>query len=158
MPYSKAKVYNGGSHYIAIPHTERQYRKRVKPKEDIILVPDDTPFVTEINTPAEVEKVGPPAEQADETTVEREVGQTPKEKKVRQTTKKKLFDELYKEHYGEKSKTRKKILIRELAPYFKNVSEAKLYVESNLRRKKRNLIARRGCGQKAGRKNTSDQS
>ena len=28
MPYSKAKVYSDGSHYIAIPHTERPYRKR----------------------------------------------------------------------------------------------------------------------------------
>ena len=28
MPYSKAKVYSNGSHYIAIPHTGRPYRKR----------------------------------------------------------------------------------------------------------------------------------
>ena len=38
MPYSKAKVYRDGSHYIAIPHTERPYRKCVKPKEDVILL------------------------------------------------------------------------------------------------------------------------
>ena len=146
MPYSKAKVYSDGSHYIAIPHTERPYKVRVKPKEDVILVPDETEKAVEPETDGmqnAEKKVIPPAEGADETTVEREVEQTPKEKKVRQTTKKKLFDELYKKHYGEKSKTRKKILIRELAPYFKNVLEAKLYVESNLRRKKRNLIARR---------------
>ena len=99
MPYSKAKVYSDGSHYIAIPHTERPYRKRVKPKEDIILVPDETEKAVEAETDGmqnAEKKVIPPAEGADETTVEREVGQTPKEKKVRQTTNKKLFDELYK--------------------------------------------------------------
>ena len=36
MTYAKAKVYSEGSHYVAIPHTERPYRKRVKPKEDVI--------------------------------------------------------------------------------------------------------------------------
>ena len=128
MPYSKAKVYNDGSHYIAIPHTERQYRKRVKPKEDVIFVPDETEKAVEPETDGmqnTEEKIDPPAERADETAKQAIIDQ-PKEKKIRQTTKKKLFDELYKKHYGEKSKTRKKILIRELAPYFKNVSEAKL--------------------------------
>ena len=32
MSYSKAKVYSDGSHYIAIPHTERPYTVRIKPK------------------------------------------------------------------------------------------------------------------------------
>ena len=38
MPYSKAKVYSDGSHYIAIPHTERPYKVRIKLKEDVILL------------------------------------------------------------------------------------------------------------------------
>ena len=38
MSYEEAKVYFDGSHYIAIPHTERPKKKRLKPVEDIIEV------------------------------------------------------------------------------------------------------------------------
>lgn len=34
MPYPECKVYSGGSHYIAIPHTEKRYRPRPKKQEE----------------------------------------------------------------------------------------------------------------------------
>lgn len=40
MPYPECKVYSDGSHYIAIPHTEKRYRPRPKKKEEIIVVKD----------------------------------------------------------------------------------------------------------------------
>lgn len=41
MPYGETKVYFDGSHYIAIPHTEKPYRKRPKRVEKEITVADD---------------------------------------------------------------------------------------------------------------------
>lgn len=38
MSYGETKVYFDGSHYIAIPHTERPTKKRPKPIEEIITV------------------------------------------------------------------------------------------------------------------------
>ena len=38
MAYKRAKVYTDGSHYIAIPHTERRTKYRPKPKEEEITV------------------------------------------------------------------------------------------------------------------------
>ena len=43
MPYQKCKIYNDGSHFIAIPHTTRPaVPKRYHP-EKVIEVVDDTP-------------------------------------------------------------------------------------------------------------------
>lgn len=42
MPYQKCKIYNDGSHFIAIPHTTRPAApKRYRP-EEVIEVVDDT--------------------------------------------------------------------------------------------------------------------
>ena len=38
MPYGEAKVYFDGSHYIAIPHTERPTKPRKKPIEEEITI------------------------------------------------------------------------------------------------------------------------
>ena len=36
--YPECKVYSDGSHYIAIPHTEKPYKPRPKKKEEVITV------------------------------------------------------------------------------------------------------------------------
>ena len=41
MPYGETKVYFDGSHYIAIPHTERPYKRRPKKAEEEITVTQD---------------------------------------------------------------------------------------------------------------------
>ena len=38
MPFGETKVYFDGSHYIAIPHTERKTKKRPKRPEELITV------------------------------------------------------------------------------------------------------------------------
>lgn len=50
MPYQKCKIYNDGSHFIAIPHTTRPaVPKRYHP-EEVIEVIDDMPqyFISDI--------------------------------------------------------------------------------------------------------------
>ena len=41
MPYPKCKIYSDRSHYIAIPHTERPYKPRKKPKEEAVVPPKE---------------------------------------------------------------------------------------------------------------------
>ena len=59
--YPQTKVYNDGSHYIAIPHTERPYRPKKKHVEEVISVP----LETEAQPPTEETENSAPAEQAD---------------------------------------------------------------------------------------------
>ena len=42
MPYGQCKIYSDGSHYIAIPHTERPVRRRRPRKEETITVTKKT--------------------------------------------------------------------------------------------------------------------
>ena len=49
MPYQKCKIYNDGSHFIAIPHTTRPAApKRYRP-EEVIEVVDDTSQQQQLN-------------------------------------------------------------------------------------------------------------
>ena len=147
--YPNAKVYFDGSHYIAIPHTTKPYKPRPKKKEEVITVK-------------------PPAESSEETIQEQEsappiddalsplekiavTGEVPKEEESanilqpneRRMTKKELFNELYQEYLFLKKRERREKLIEAMRPYFKTDDATKFFVESNLERKQRNLIARR---------------
>lgn len=147
--YPNAKVYFDGSHYIAIPHTTKPYKPRPKKKEEVIIVK-------------------PPAEPSEETIQEQEsappiddalsplekiavTGEQPKEEESanilqpneRRMTKKELFNELYQEYLFLKKRERREKLIEAMLPYFKTEKAAETYVDSNLERKLRNLIARR---------------
>lgn len=150
--YPESKVYFDGSHYIAIPHTTKPYKPRPKKREDIITVK-------------------PPAEPSEETIQEQEsappiddallplekiavTGEMPKEEEPkpsanilkpneRRMTKKELFNELYQEYLFLKKRERREKLIAAMRPYFKTEQAAEHYVDNNLERKLRNLIARR---------------
>lgn len=150
--YPEAKVYFDGSHYVAIPHTTKPYRPRPKKTEEVITVK-------------------PPAEPSEKITQEQEsappiddallplekiavTGEMPKEEQPeqpanilqpneRRMTRKELFNELYQEYLYLKKRERRERLITALRPYFKTEKAAETYVDSNLERKKRNLIARR---------------
>ena len=39
--YPESKVYNDGGHYIAIPHTKRQLKKRRKRREKVFIISND---------------------------------------------------------------------------------------------------------------------
>lgn len=152
MPYPECKVYYDGSHYIAIPHTTRPYKPKKRPQDEIITV-----VKQEVESPQEAQQT-----KNENTTSEDNVEETnlaPMEQPIkestpttesvsskssaRQMTKRELFDEIYKENIFMKYEERKAILIAKLRPYFMDDEATANYVESNLERKKRNLISRR---------------
>lgn len=59
MPYGETKVYFDGSHYIAIPHTEKPYKRRPKKIEEVITVADDGKTLAPVEEKAE----SPPVEE-----------------------------------------------------------------------------------------------
>ncbi len=153
--YPECKVYSDGSHFIAIPHTEKPYKPRPKKKEEIITVKpqkDNKPP----SEPSEetVEESAPPVDDAllplEKIAV---TGKMPKEEpeqpanilqsNERRMTKKELFNELYREYLFLKKRERREKLIATMRPYFKTEKATETYVDSNLERKKRNLICRR---------------
>ena len=54
MAYGECKIYNDGSHYIAIPHTTRPSRKRPKAPEEEIEVIEPTKAQEE-SSPSNIE-------------------------------------------------------------------------------------------------------
>ncbi len=173
MPSPECKVYFDGSHYIAIPHTTRPYRPRRKRNEEKITVkppaaneditedndtmsegvtenghtmsetsPSETDDAQETLTPIErMAKEGAPI--SDAPSPPAAGGILNEQGDVRVMTKRELFNEVYKENVYKKYSERKAALMKAMRPYFKTEDAAKNYVESNLERKKRNLIARR---------------
>ena len=143
MPFGETKVYFDGSHYIAIPHTERPAKKRPIKIEEVITVCDKEtqdsnentePFVShEENSDTEqVESVENNAEFVEE-----------KPKKARKMTKKELFNELYSKYIDLRKSERKKLIIKDMLVYFSNEKFCRDFVNSNFERKQRNLICRR---------------
>ncbi len=49
MPYQKCKIYNDGSHFIAIPHTTKPTAPKRYHTEEVIEVVDDMPQQQELN-------------------------------------------------------------------------------------------------------------
>ena len=173
MPSPECKVYFDGSHYIAIPHTTRRYRPRRKRNEEKIMVkppgtaeddkaiedtmsdgmtqnndtmsedkPSENTSPAEELTPIErIAKEGAPISSAPSPPAENHI--LNENGDVRIMTKRELFNEVYKENIYKRYGERKAVLMKAMRPYFKTDEAAKNYVESNLERKKRNLIARR---------------
>lgn len=152
MAYGETKVYFDGSHYIAIPHTERKLKRRPKPPEEVITVKD---IPKETVTENAEENVVANAENAAVSTVESTVKQVVEQtatspqkavqslKTERKMTKKELFDELYKANVGVSKAKRRKNIVAAMRQYFDSVEDAELFVDRNLERKQRNLICRR---------------
>lgn len=113
MPYSQAKIYFDGSHYIAIPQTFNPYRrkKNIKIKKEL----------TEILTDKTENK-----KSATEAL-------TPKER----------FERLYKENNGKKKTEKIKNITKEMEKEFKDKDKAKEFVLRNMERITRNKIVRK---------------
>lgn len=148
--YPEAKVYFDGSHYIAIPHTERSCRPRTKSIEEVITVADEKSVETEKpsnDTACNELSNSAPAEKADALIgVEKIANSTdtaPMEEGGIKITKKQLFEQLYKELIFNKYSERRNKIIKAMLPYFQDEESTAEYVDINLYRKRRNLIARR---------------
>lgn len=152
MPYGETKVYFDGSHYIAIPHTEKPYRKRPKHVEKEITVTDDGEKIT----PVEEKTDSPPVETETQISLEDIAEQThkpqeiteenaspPKPVKTVKTTKKQVFDKFYVESLKLPKTARKRFITEGMRPFFKSDEATENYVTLNMERKYKNLVARR---------------
>lgn len=150
MAYGETKVYFDGSHYIAIPHTEKPYRKRRKPIEEEIIVTETENG--EKLVPLEEKTDIPPPETLSENAVEEvyeekekkeEITVNPEPAKTVVTTKKQLFDKFYAESLNMPKSARKRFLTDSMRPFFKDAETTENYVMLNMERRYRNLVTRR---------------
>ena len=117
MPYQKCKIYNDGSHFIAIPHTTRPAApKRYRP-EEVIEVVGDTLQQQQLNTDkcntettltALDNSNGVNAGECSEATVSPPTDEISKPTTTRKTTRRQLFDELYEECKSLRKREREK--------------------------------------------------
>lgn len=152
MPYAKAKVYFDGSHYIAIPHTVRKKKakketavKKISPELEELDEDEATPFdeCTQMSIFDLEKKTEDKKNDESERVTENEDTSTEKRDNLPQISRKELFDKLYQEHLYESKYSRKKAVYDGLRPHFKTDEEAKLFVDINFERKRRNMICRR---------------
>lgn len=151
MPYGECKIYFDGSHYIGIPHTTRPSRRRPKPPEEEILVTDnETEQTAETEVNITIEESAPSNDDAPIVRAENEEPseseceqQTEPQPKVRTMTRKELFDELYQKYLNKPRRIKLELIAKEMLPYFKMEELSRIYVNENIERKLRNLIARR---------------
>ena len=152
MPYGEAKVYHDGSHYIAIPHTEKPYRKRSQRSEEEITVADDGKTLApveektdsppvETETQITLEDLAEETQKPQETTEENELPSKPV--KTVKTTKKQVFDKFYADSLNLPKTARKRFITEGMRPFFKDNESTENYVSLNLERKYRNLVTRR---------------
>ena len=148
MPYGQCKIYSDGSHYIAIPHTERPVRRRKPRKEEIITVTKKPTLrdknSVSVKTETDVCTAAPAGMRAVADTNASAAGKTESHNACEtRMTKKELFDKLYDEYIELPRSKRKESVLAEMLPYFKSESNARLYVDGQFERKQRNLISRR---------------
>ncbi len=145
MPFSECKVYFDGSHYIAIPHTEKRYRPRPKKREEVTTVkpPAEISEVQANSAPQESDALSPLEKIAVTGIQETEPPANILQPNERRMTKKELFNELYQQYLHLKKSERREKLMTALRPHFKTDNAVKNYVDSNIERKRRNLIMRR---------------
>lgn len=114
MPYRNAKVYNDGSHYIAIPQTNNLTKQKKSPTKTVCTGKE---LQTETN-------------KTEKTATE---NLTPKER----------FEKIYRENNGKRKAEKIEILTKELKQDFQTEQEAEEFVRTNIERIKRNKIVRK---------------
>ena len=143
--FGETKVYFDGSHYIAIPHTERPAKRRRIKLEETITVQDEVKDSVENSEPS----ISPTNEELDdfEEVIEDMSEDTEKAekkpKRTRQLTKKELFNKLHTKYIDNTRKQRQKLIVKDMLPYFETKEYCENYVQLQMERKQRNLICRR---------------
>lgn len=151
MPYGECKIYFDGSHYIGIPHTTRPSRRRPKPlEEEIVVTEKEIELTIETEENVRVEESAPSNDDAPialekntELSESESEPQPESQPKVRTMTRKELFDELYQKYLNKPRRIKLELIAKEMLPYFKTEELSRIYVNENIERKLRNLIARR---------------
>ena len=152
MPYGECKIYFDGSHYIGIPHTTRPSRRREKsPEEEIVVTEKEAEPPTEKEENIKATESAPSenddapvalAENIEESS-EPEPETQSEQPKARTMTRKELFEELYRSTAGQSKSARKKFIVHNMKPYFKDEKSTVMYVNEQFERKLRNLVCRR---------------
>lgn len=114
MASGDCKVYNNGSHYIAMPYRPNNKRRRKKPSDEIITVVD-TPCEEVLEQESDKDNLN-----ATDT--------KHKPVKVRTVTRKEYFEELYEETKNLKKKERHRVILEKMLPHFTNERDAEVYV------------------------------
>lgn len=151
MSYDEAKVYFDGSHYIAIPNSERRNKTKQKLDSDKFIDKENFIERNKIGTPSGLESVPIEVQELKEGEFEDvfenvggcEEGIKSANITPHKATRKQLFEESYDRHRALSKKERNKSILEDMLPYFKSNDEAKAFVRIHLERKERNLIMRR---------------
>ena len=148
--FGETKVYFDGSHYIGIPHTTRCVKKKPQPFEELITVNEENEegSVEEVTESShsviEFEEIeGDLVFEEEEKVQNDEKNQEKPLKNSKILTKKQYFNELYAKYIDLKKNERKKQIIKDMLPYFKEKKQCEDFVNANFERKLRNLICRR---------------
>jgi len=148
--FGETKVYSDGSHYIGIPHTTRCVKQKPKPFEELITINEENEegSVEEVaessHSVIEFEEVeGDLVFDEEEKVQIDEKNQEKPLKNSKKLTKKQYFNELYAKYIDLKKYERKKQIIKDMLPYFKDKKHCEDFVNANFERKQRNLICRR---------------
>ncbi len=152
MSYGETKVYFDGSHYIAIPHTERPAKKRPKPIEETLTViqENDEGSSVDITTEPSVSleqtdnnfEISTNENLEEKTQIETKNSEK-LSKNTKKMTKKEYFNELYMKFIDLPKRKRREKIIDEMQNYFPKLEYCENFVDANLERKQRNLICRR---------------
>ena len=148
MAFGETKVYFDGSHYIAIPHTERPKRYRPKPVEEEITVVENKEQGSETDKATEPLISCENGENASDEQVipnDNPTAETPVSpvKTERKLTKKELFDELYAKYIDLPKAERFFKIMDEMEQHFDSIEQLKWYVDLGFDRKHRNVVSRR---------------
>ena len=135
--YPNAKIYFDGSHYIAIPHTERQNKKRHTEKEEEFAIKETADSVSVRSTKAIPDGMIP-VPHHEVLPFEVEESEPPKT-----VTRKSEFNRLYEESKGMSKDERKEYIADNMTAFFKNGGDSEEYVQLQLSNKKRAIQARR---------------
>lgn len=138
MGYSETKVYFDGSHYIAIPHTERPPSRKPK-KIDI----EDISPIKQSSEENKASELLPVSRNDGKLPLEVLAEKSKVQISSKVKTKRELFEKLYKRYFGMSSSKKKEQIFQDMRQFFPNDKDLEHYVQKNMDRKKRNLICRR---------------
>jgi len=136
--YREAKIYYDGSHYIAIPHTERPDRKRHNEKAEEFVVEKTTDSEVSVRSKKELE--GDLISIPQPEVMPFEVEET---EPIKTVTRKSEFNRLYDESKGMSKDERKEFISRNMSAFFKADEDSAEYVELQIANKKRTVQARK---------------
>ena len=161
MKFKDCKVYNDGSHFIAIRHTESNTNPRYRrPPEELIEVVEERAAEEVSSKPCKVDKhyeKGKKHAVLNEESAEITEGVKAQQKppggvvKVkRMSTRTEEFLRLYRQTAGMSEKKRRKYIVDKLEPYFKSRKEAYDFVDWRIEcRKRADIIRRIRCERRA---------